>query len=760
MSWTNIRLIWFREVRDQLRDRRTIFTIAVLPLLLYPLLGMTFLQIAQFMKEHETRVWVIGAECLPDSPSLLDGERFAAEFCPDDEARLLQVSFPDPLSADEDVVDVARREINEGNCDVVLYFPADFPGQLSEQIQESDRGEPGVRSSAFRRSAGPGREADGEIEPGVSEKDNQIDAPESMILANEADDKSRIAADRVDRVLARWRDAIVRNNLEASRVPLSAVEPFRITHSDVSEDIGRRAVVWSKVLPFIMLVWALTGAFYPAIDLCAGEKERGTLETLLSSPARRTEIVGGKLLTVMTFSVATALLNLLSMGITGIIIIGQIQELPGAAVGLDLGPPPLMAVLWLLLAILPVAAMFSAVALAVAAFARSAKEGQYYLMPLLLISLPLMTLPMLPAAELEMGTAIIPIAGMTLWLRTLIEGQYSEAIHFALPVLGVTALCCWLAVRWAVQQFETESVLFRESERFGLGLWLRHKVRDRGDTPSAGEALLCGVLVLLVTFFGGLHASQPSSWGDLVRIVVVTQFVLVLAPAVIMTVILTRSPLKTLLFTWPKPLTVIAAFLLAVALHPLVVLLGQWIEVTYPLSEETARAVGQLTSLMRDAPTWQLILVIAAVPALCEEIVFRGFILSGLRHLGSKWAAIVISSLFFGVTHGMLQQSLAAAVVGLVLGYLAVQCGSLLPAMVFHLTHNSLGVLLSRVTPETAQNLHWLVRTSESSVAPHAYRWPVLLAGTVFSLALLFYFQGLPHVRSPEEQLHEALSRQ
>ena len=57
--------------------------------------------------------------------------------------------------------------------------------------------------------------------------------------------------------------------------------------------------MWSKILPFVVLIWALTGAFYPAIDLCAGEKERGTLETLLSSPAQRSEIVWGKLLSVV-----------------------------------------------------------------------------------------------------------------------------------------------------------------------------------------------------------------------------------------------------------------------------------------------------------------------------------------------------------------------------------------------------------------------------------------------------------------------------
>ena len=71
-----------------------------------------------------------------------------------------------------------------------------------------------------------------------------------------------------------------------------------------------------RIFPFILVMWSLAGALYPAVDLCAGEKERGTMETLLISPASREEIVCGKFLTIWVFSAATALLNLLSMGVT------------------------------------------------------------------------------------------------------------------------------------------------------------------------------------------------------------------------------------------------------------------------------------------------------------------------------------------------------------------------------------------------------------------------------------------------------------
>ncbi len=248
----------------------------------------------------------------------------------------------------------------------------------------------------------------------------------------------------------------------------------------------RKAAVWSKMLPFVLIIWALTGAFYPAIDLCAGEKERGTLETLLTSPAERSEIVAGKLLTVMLFSMATSALNLVSMGVTGIFMFQQFQSL---GEGFEIGMPPLRAGLWLLLTLIPVSALFSALCIALASFARSNKEGQYYLVPVMLVCLPLLILPMSPGVELSLGYSLIPLTGLVLLLKSLLEGDYLGALPFVPPVLIVTGLCCVLALRWAIDQFNKESVLFRESERLDLKLWLQaprsrppgHAFRDRGD---------------------------------------------------------------------------------------------------------------------------------------------------------------------------------------------------------------------------------------------------------------------------------------
>jgi sodium transport system permease protein len=727
MSWTNVKLIFLRELRDQLRDRRTLFTILVLPLLLYPLMGMSVFQVQQFLKEHASKVRIVGTAALPSEPPLITDGKFASGLWSRD-ASLLELDLvPRTSKSLEELEAESQRDIQLGLYDAVIAFPDGFADEIA----------------AFRRG--------------------QRAVPRVEIFGNTATDKSKVAEQRVREVLDRWKQAIVEENLEKQNLSVAAVQPFVLKQTDVSEPVRRRAAIWSKILPFVLMVWALTGAFYPAVDICAGEKERGTLETLLSSPAGRGEIVWGKLLTVMTFSMATALLNLVSMTATGTFIITQLKRMGPANLPLDLGSPPLFALLWLVLALIPISALFSALSLAIAAFARSSKEGQYYLMPLLMISLPLMMLPMLPSMEMDLGTALIPLSGLMLLLRVLIEGQYWEALRFSLPVVGVTAVCCLLAIRWAVDQFNNESVLFRESERFGLGLWVRHLVRDREDLPTAGEALLCGVLLLVIRFFANFVIPAPTTWPQFVTTTLVVQIALIAAPAALMAIMLTRKPLKSLLLCPPRALmTLPAALLLAACLHPAMTWLGEGIRHLYPISPALAEKLKPFTQLVMEQPLWQVLLLVSLTPAICEELAFRGFILSGLRRMGHKWGAIVLTAVLFGLAHGILQQSLAACVVGIVIGYIAVKTGSLLPGVIYHCTHNGLSILVGRLTPEAIESQPLLRFALEpgSEAGQFVYRVPFAIAAALLAVCILWWLRSLPYTHSAEERLQEALDSQ
>lgn len=673
MNWNNVRLIWMREVRDQLRDRRTMFMIFVLPLLLYPLLGTSLLQVAQFVQEKPTRVLVIGDFSIEGAPPLIENERFSRRlFEEPSDTNLLELKVePDstldsartPDDAHRQVLARAKRLLAEGRYQAVIYFPPDFAPRMTE-----------FRQSLVRR-------AEGEAPDDAASRT----MPQPEVFHTSAKETSRITQLRVREVLRAWTGELGRDNLRNVGVDPTAALPLRATYPDTADVRHRDAALWSKMMPFLLLIWALTGAFYPAVDLCAGEKERGTLETLLCSPAERRDIVWGKLLTIMCFSVLTVVLNVVSIGVTGVV---ALSGLPAV------GPPPVSAAPWLLLALLPVSALFSALCLALATFARSSKEGQYYLMPLMLVALPLVVLPMAPGVELNLGNSLIPLTGLLLLLRQVIEGDGWRALPFVPPIVIVTLVCCVAAVRWAVDQFNSESVLFRESERLDLRLWLRHLVRDRQDLPVPAEAMFCGVLILAIKYFlSQFIAGQPGSFAHFVTSITVLQLVAIATPALLMAVMLTRRPLLSLRLRKTSWQNVAAGAALALALHPVANTLLQVVMKLYPLNPQVKAQLEQLIPTSAQF-AWSefalLIAVMAALPAVCEELAFRGFILSGFEGRERFWRGIFVSSAFFALTHSVLQQSLLAFPLGIVIAYLALRTGSLWPGVAFHFVHNAL----------------------------------------------------------------------
>src|SRR5205823_6546936 len=142
------------------------------------------------------------------------------------------------------------------------------------------------------------------------------------------------------------------------------------------------------------------------------------------------------------------------------------------------------------------------------------KEGQYYMTPLFMVALPLIFVTLTPGVELNLFFSLVPITGVSLLLRSLMRGEYRVAARFSLPVLIPTVLYGVMALRWAVDQFRSEAVLFREAERFDLRGWARHLFRNKEPTPTGGEAILCFVLMLTAAWFVAL--GLPLSLAGLV----------------------------------------------------------------------------------------------------------------------------------------------------------------------------------------------------------------------------------------------------
>lgn len=653
MRWANIKLIFMRELLDQLRDRRTLFMIIVLPILLYPSIGIGMFSFFTRFTEQPRQVVVVGRDYLPESPRLIEGDRFVADLfkMPDDVDKLQIVSAED-----------AEAKLRNGEVQLILSVPPDIRQRIAEGHE--------FELQTYYRSA---------------------------------DDKSRFAELLLNQALARWKQTILDNRIEAQGLKQDFASPFIVTSQDVAtpQEISG-GLLWGKLFPFLLVIMSLTGAFYPAVDLCAGEKERGTIETLLISPAARSEIVLGKYFTIWLFSIGTAILNLASMAATGWVVARQMRSsLPANASLAILTPPSLEDAAWILLLLVPLAAFFSALSIALAAFARSTKEGHYYLTPLFLVTMPLVLVSLAPGVELNAFYSVVPVTGAALLLKTLIVGNYHLALEFFIPVLLPTILYAGLALRWAIDQFNREEVLFREAERLDLWLWARHLVRDKGAFPSAAESMFCYAIMLLLVWFLLLSGFLSPALGDpanhqatLQRSLIVLHVAFVAAPSLIMAVMLTASARQTLLIRRPTWNFLGLAVLLAIVLHPIILEASQHIHRGIPGQPKWME--DQIKQLLGGGqPFWWQLFLVAMLPAVCEELAFRGFILSGLLRRMSPMPAIIVSGFLFGFFHMNPQQLLTATVLGWILGLIATRSGSLLPGILFHFVNNASALLMS-----------------------------------------------------------------
>lgn len=732
-----IGMIYLREMRDQFRDRRTMFTIAVLPLVLYPLLGMVMMQVAQFSQQRPASVCVIGVEHLDHAPPLLEGDQFAKGLSDDqamqvDEYRWDELSRNDSSAEASDSMtagEQANQWVKSGRYDVALVIPPHFqrdelPGDAQITDLQNENKASGDPSDPPNTSTADNAHADLAVTPAT--------ANDVQLVFHMGRDSSAMAKGRVQSVLSAWRSQWVIKRIESNGIDPKSLAPFNWSPTDVASQRNREAAFWSKVLPFIMLIWAMTGAFYPAIDLVAGEKERGTLETLLCSPALRSEIVWGKMSAVFTFSMLTALLNAVSMLVTSSLVLTQVDLGPLSS----MGSPPLIPMLWLLVALVPLSALFSALALAVAAMANSSKEGQYYLMPLMMVTLPLVMLPILPGTTLNVGTSLVPVTGMFLLVRSLIEGQYGVAMMYLPVVLTVTLLCLLGAARWAQHQFQSESVLFGAGDRWEFRLWLKHLWRDRKAWPTPAQAYLCGALILIALFFARFLISEiPTGLAGLAKMILLPQMV-ILIPAVLMACFLTRSPREALRIRKTHWSVLAMAVLLGLTLHPTYLMISSFVQQMSPPTPEMLELMLPLSTLVSESPWWMIVLLMALLPAVCEELAFRGFVFGGLVRQGTL-RAIVLSAFMFGISHGVLQQSIPAFVIGLLIGWVSLRTGSILPCLLIHLTNNSMSTMLQRIAESDWPIVNLFLHSSATGPAYNPL-WTLVSMGLAATCLLYF----------------------
>ena len=266
--------------------------------------------------------------------------------------------------------------------------------------------------------------------------------------------------DRVKELAQEYSDVLQAKKLKSFGIEesthkaiLTPIEVVKVDTADKRENLGEKI---GGLLPYLLIPLVLMGATYPAIDLGAGEKERGTLETLLLTPITRTELVLGKFITLLTTSIASTAITVVSMGcwVAVALAFADLDFIKTAFSTLAVTD-----LLMIFVLLLPLAAIFSSLALAISIYARTFKEAQNYMAPLSMgVFFPII-ISIMPNMELTAKTAFIPVTNVALAIKDIIKGTVDYT--FVGLIFLATALIAGALLAFCVKWFNREDVLFR-----------------------------------------------------------------------------------------------------------------------------------------------------------------------------------------------------------------------------------------------------------------------------------------------------------
>ena len=488
-------------------------------------------------------------------------------------------------------------------------------------------------------------------------------------------------------------DAVNQSYIDAMLVKSTGSQdlPATTTLSPIKQSVADRFSL-TTLIPLVLILMTVTGAVYPAIDSTAGERERGTLEMVMAAPVPRMQMLVAKYVAVMCVALLTALANLVAMTVTL-----YATGLGGYIFGRE-GVSSLLIVQVFFLLIL-FAAFFSAVLLALTSFARSFKEAQAYLIPLMLISLAPGVMSLMPNIKLQGILAVTPLINMVLLARDMFEGQSNPFVTGV--VIVSTILYATAALSIAARIFGSDAVLYGSQASWSD---LFRAPSHARSAATISDALFCLAMLFPLFFLTSGAVGMMQNYPLSVRLAMsgcATAAIFGGVPWLIAR--RQRLRLKDC-FNWhpPKYLATIGAAILGFCLWPLaheLVLLNQKLGIA-TLSADQLQGAEKLIDSFKTVPAIVILAAMAVSPAVFEELFFRGYLFSALATKLNARNTILISALLFGLFHvvtaGALgtQRFVPSTFLGIVLGWVCWRTGSVLPGIVLHTCHNGLVLML------------------------------------------------------------------
>ena len=394
-----------KEFLDIVRDRRTLITNLVVPLLLFPILFNVMEKVitTQHRKAQQRTLTV----ALISHGGALEFRQILADEI-DRPAEAGTIQLREDVSLEE-----GRELVEAEDVDAIIHFDPGFDEHL-------ERGVPAQVSVYFKQT-----------------------------------DKGLVEKGRIVGLLDTYKDRLYERRLVTLGIDPKDLEPIEITQHNLASEKERLAGLIGGFLPYLFIIFSLTGCLHPATDLAAGEKERGTLETLLTCPATRLQILIGKFIVVVGNGFFSAGVSMLGLYI-GFRSVAQIPEQVQTGITAVLEWTAILAVFSLLL---PLTIFFAAVALSLSIYAKSFKEAQSLLMPLIMVSIIPVYAGVIPGMELSTTTALIPILNVSMAIKAIIAGAATAPL-LAMVYASLIALAA-LSLLVCSKMFGRESAIFR-----------------------------------------------------------------------------------------------------------------------------------------------------------------------------------------------------------------------------------------------------------------------------------------------------------
>jgi sodium transport system permease protein len=690
VNWRTVRVLWAHELRMLLRDRRTVVVAIVLPLLVMPLMFFASRTMNEKRKHAlEGTLYqyaVTGAEA-DGVRALVAAGREAVAAAPAEPAPAPGGGPAPAAGASGDPIAALRLFRSE---ETRVEDPA--AALAAKTIHFYIEGLSPAEADALPPEPDPDKE-DEEKQPDDKEKRTSILAdpvrlpgvPVARIVFQADRDSSSAGRARMRDLLAEGRRALRDRMLRDRGLGADPAAVFAVEETSLATPAQVTGSWVGRFLTLFLMMFMLTGGSVVAMDIVAGEKERGSLETLLTTAAGRNEIVAAKQCTILTVGAAITLIqaaNILAY------MTFRLIPMPEDFV---LEAPP-RTVVTLLLLFLPVAALVASVLLTISAYAKTYKEAQLYFFPVYLLSLVPPLVAVLPGVSLRSIIALVPVANVSVAVREIMVGRFDW------PMIGVVFLATLatavVAVRQSAKLLSNERLITASDTdaadiEGGPALFPRHVLRWYG---------IMAVLMLAVA----LNVPALQSFR---RQLLFNELAIFILFPILMIRRYRLDPRRALALRLPHPL----AWLAVLVIIPCGLLTGTGvfrlanfvIPVPREMLEQFSREI-----LPKGIPFWQIVLGASVLPGICEEIAFRGTLLHGLRRRFRPVTLALVIGLIFGLFHVSLFRIAPTGFLGVVLTGVALLTGSIFPGMVAHAGNNALALWLGS-TGHSVSGLDW-----------------------------------------------------